>query len=596
MNDMLALVPATPALPAILTRPDDRGAVAHLTLQVSDEGQNLTGGPRWDLKGSTAAVLLAQKLFSGARVNRRLDHVAWPAVPSMFADLLMLMHRHPTTIGKTARDLWDEQYADLIASWEADRATAPVGAPKGGGHFKGTLRDFQQSGLRFLMAHRRSLLADDMGLGKTPTALAFLDAVDDWPAVVVCQPHVLRHWQRKIEEFLTVAPADRPLAAGGAIRWHVLQGKPDRNTPKADLYLTHYLIAHNWEAWLKARGVRTVIFDEAQELRHPGTRKHDSNRAIARSARNVVGLSGTPIYNRGIEIYNVMNVLNRGSLGTKADFQRQWCPGHPEIVDQPDVLGRYMVDRGLMLRRRKEDVLAELPAKRRVIEPIDADNAKFAALLKEAVKLAKDASFIRDPFDRAKMEAEAIAQTRLATGVAKAAGVIAFLQALMEAEEPTLVFAHHHAVHDMISDALERFEPASITGRETIAQKDRAQSRFQSGETNLCLIALRAATGLDGLQHRAKVVVFAELDWSPAVHKQAEDRAHRMGQRDSILAYYLTTDLGTDPAMMATLALKESQFLGLMQDRGENEEDRAAAERAAETHKASVLEMLRGAR
>ena len=95
---------------------------------------------------------------------------------------------------------------------------------------------------------------------------------------------------------------------------------------------------------------------------------------------------------------------------------------------------------------------------------------------------------------------------------------------------------------------------------------------------------------------RARVVVFAELDWSPAIHKQAEDRAHRFGQQDSVLAYYLVADIGTDPDMLAALALKESQFTGLMRDKEETAEDREAAVAAAKDHQRNVLEMLRGIR
>ena len=83
-----------------------------------------------------------------------------------------------------------------------------------------------------------------------------------------------------------------------------------------------------------------------------------------------------------------------------------------------------------------------------------------------------------------------------------------------------------------------------------------------TGKTNLCCISLRAAAGLN-LQ-RASCVVFGELDWSPAVHSQAEDRAHRIGQQDSLLCYYLVSPRGSDADVQEALGLKVSQFLGLM--------------------------------
>lgn len=583
-------------LPLLMQRPAEEGAVARLAWSRGQETKDGDRIPRWTLRGAIGPIVLAERLFSGANVNARRDAISWPDVPATFEDLLMLMHRYPIMLETSAVEAWNERYDDMLAGWRMRCGSLGDIASIGGGRFKGTLRDFQTEGVRFMLSGARVLLADDMGLGKTPQALAYLDKVDSWPAVIVCQSHVQMHWERKIEQFLDCRRAQGGLLDKEALTWVALRGtKADRNIPKAHIYLVHYLVMHGWEAFLISRGVKVVVFDEVQELRHPGTRKYESNRAVARQAKCVVGLSGTPIYNKGAEIYNVMNTINRGCLGTKVDFQKAWCDqSDPAVVTEPDVLGQYLIDRGLMLRRRKDDVLGELPEKRRVVEPIDADNATFAELLKEAVKLAKQSAWLRDPFEKAQMESMAIAKLRKATGVAKTPGVIAFLRGLMEAEQPTLVFSHHHAVHDAICDALEAFMPARITGEESIAQKDQSLKRFAGGETNLCLIALRAATGIDGLQERARVVVFAELDWSPAVHAQAEDRAHRMGQRDSVLVYYLTTELGSDPFVLGTLNIKEQQFLGLMQDSGETDEDRAAARNAAERHKAEMLAMLRG--
>jgi SWI/SNF-related matrix-associated actin-dependent regulator 1 of chromatin subfamily A len=88
-------------------------------------------------------------------------------------------------------------------------------------------------------------------------------------------------------------------------------------------------VLHAWSEFLVERGVKTVIFDECQELRHPGTRKHEACTALSKAADNVAGLSGTPIYNHGIEMHSVMNTLCRGSLGTRAAFERDWCSTSP---------------------------------------------------------------------------------------------------------------------------------------------------------------------------------------------------------------------------------------------------------------------------
>ncbi len=583
-------------LPTVLTRPPLENAVG--TLDYAEPAKNAAAHiwPRWKVAGSAHAVLMARKLFGTTETESAVNKISFPATLGNFDELLLLLHRFPLTMTEAAQTMFDRFYRQLVA--ERHIAASVPAAAASGRYFRGRLLPFQLEGVAFLCAVRKGLLADDMGLGKTVQAFGFLDRINAYPAVIVVQSHVQRHWEEKLPEFMRVCDAGNPSAEPDTLRWVSLNGgKRLDATPTADIYIVHYLVLHAWAPLLIERGVRTVIFDECQELRHPNTRKHDACIAISRPAENVAGLSGTPIYNHGAEMHTVMDTLCRGALDTRAAFERAWCTyvAGKLVVADPEVLGEYLRDRRLMLRRRKDEVQLELPAKRRVIEPIAGDAGIFSDLVSKAAELARQAEQIQDPFDRARMEQEAIREGRRATAMAKLPAVIGFLRGLMEAGEPTLCFVHHHAVVDGIVDALEEFEPARITGREDSQDKKAEQQRrFVDGETNLCLISLRVATGLDGLQARARVVVFAELDWSPAVHRQAEDRAHRMGQRDSVLAYYLVTDLGTDPFVMSTLNLKASQFTGLMQDKSETDDDRRDAKEASTEHMASVLAMLRG--
>ena len=143
---------------------------------------------------------------------------------------------------------------------------------------------------------------------------------------------------------------------------------------------------------------------------------------------------------------------------------------------------------------------------------------------------------------------------------------------------------------DIYKRELKSFSPAFITGRETPAIKERSVERFMTGRTDLCCISLRAASGLN-LQ-RATCVVFGELDWSPAVHSQAEDRAHRMGQTDSILCYYLVSQGGSDQEMQDALGLKVSQFVGLMGDTPQSETDALLGAQEARQHVERLVQRL----
>jgi hypothetical protein len=108
--------------------------------------------------------------------------------------------------------------------------------------------------------------------------------------------------------------------------------------------------------------------------------------------------------------------------------------------------------------------------------------------------------------------------------------------------------------------------------------------------TNLIIVSLRSALGLN--LHRARCVVFGELDWSPSIHAQAEDRAHRIGTQDAVLCYYTVCEEGTDVDMQQVLGLKTSQFIGIMGDDPETDEDKILAREDAKKHLDSIVKIL----
>ena len=528
----------------------------------------------WVVRGDPSVTELCKRLFPGSETGRR-GEARFPAHRRIVGDLNWLMLRYPLAVRAGDRERWERALSDA-REYVVRRETArllPERVAPDPSVFAGELTPFQQEGLAFLLRTDRALLADEMGLGKTVQALAMLAQAGAYPALVVAPPHLMRNWENEIARFVR-----RPDGSPPAV--HVLKGLTPYALPPADLYLMHYLLLRGWKESLPEYGIPTVIFDEIQELRHSGTEKYSAASLLAGAASRVVGLSGTPIYNRGAEIWNVVNILDFHFLGDYESFTREWCYGYGgQIVAKPELLGEKLRQEGLMLRRTKRDVLKELPPKRRLVMPVDSDDAVYRRLMQPVRETIGRLRGAASGSQRALWEMEVERGERRATGVAKAPYVAQFVRALLDAGERVLLFAHHHEVMDLYKKELRAFSPAFVTGRETPAMKERSVERFMAGRTDLCCISLRAAAGLN-LQ-RATCVVFGELDWSPAVHSQAEDRAHRMGQTDSILCYYLVSQGGSDQDMQDALGLKVSQFVGLMGDEPPAREDALVSEQAA---------------
>ena len=511
----------------------------------------------WTIRGEPCVTELAKRLFPGCD-GRGRGVARFTAHRRIIGDLNWLMLRYPLEIRESDRKRWEESLDEAreYAFRREQALSAPETAQPPEGSFSGTLLPFQQEGLGFMLASRRCLLADEMGLGKTVQALSFLATTAAYPAILVVPPHLIRNWQREIERFLN---------PDGRLRVHVIKGLTSQPLPEADIYLIHYLLLRGWKDVLSEAGFKTAIFDEIQELRRNGTGKYSAASLLSESCENVIGLSGTPIYNQGGEIWNVVNILDFHFLGDWESFSREWCYGYNRaMVAKPELLGEHLRREGLMLRRLKSDVLGELAPKRRLVQEIDWDDQVYRELMKPVADQLKILRATDDPSKRAIIEDAICQQQRQATGVAKAPFVAAFVRALLDGGEKVLLMAHLHAVMDIYRKELKTYHPGFITGRETDAQKDAASAAFMSGKTDLLCISLRSASGLN-LQ-RATCVVFGELDWSPAVHSQAEDRAHRIGQKDSLLCYYLVSPRGSDRDMQDALGLKVSQFVSLMGD------------------------------
>jgi SWI/SNF-related matrix-associated actin-dependent regulator 1 of chromatin subfamily A len=544
------------------------------------------------ISAAPAVLETAKRVFPGC-ATRTKGEVAFKATTRAVGELNWLMLRWPLVIHEPAAYERHRQKAQAHAQRRSENANLKPAVPPAS--FSGQLRPFQAEGVSFLLANERTLLADDMGLGKTVEALAALAIADRWPAlVVVPNPKLQTQWAEKVREFLSLR-RDAALLPGDGVA-HVIRTRTPYALPGCSIYIIHYGLLADWRESLLQLSPAVVVFDEVQELRHTGTSKYSAASLVAGEADLVWGLSGTPIYNYGSEIWSVLNVLEYHCLGDFDSFSREWCVGYgSKTVEKPDVLGDHLRREGLMLRRRKSDVLSELPPKRRSVVAIDKDDSLYDRMIRPAIELSRRYSQIRGWHDRGHATREIEGISRKAAGMAKAPHVAAFVKTLLEAGERVLLYSHHHAVHDTLGEELAAFAPARVTGQENERGKAAAMKAFMEGGTNLILLALRSAAGLDGLQGRGTCVVFAELDWSPAVHSQCEDRLHRIGFDNTRLClpcYYLVSDAGMDDVMQEALGLKVGQFIGLMGDEVQTEEDSLQSMYSIEKHLRTVIERL----
>jgi len=428
-------------------------------------------------------------------------------------------------------------------------------------------RNYQAVAIDLALLVKGLLVADDVGLGKTVIGIGVMARLEARPAMVVTLTHLPRQWAREIERFLP------------GLNVHILKSgtpyefKDRRGVPYfPDVIVSNYHKLDRWAEELRGK-VKTVIFDEAHELRRTGSQKYQAAARLAKKAEYRVGLTATPIFNYGGEIYSVLDVLKPGLLGTWEEFSTEWCSHIADRakahLDDPQAFGAYAREAGLMLRRTRREVGRELPALTVCPQTIDADLEYLDKIETEATALAKLVlSSTTAPFDKMRASEDLSWKLRQATGIAKAPAVAEFVRMLIENGEPVLLAGWHREVYRIWAERLADLDPRYFTGEESPAQKDAAAQDFISGRSKLLIMSLRAGAGIDGLQKACRTVVFGEIDWSPACHEQFVGRILRDGQTDPVFAYYLLADCGSDPVMADVLGVKRSQLEGLRDPTG----------------------------
>jgi SNF2 family DNA or RNA helicase len=519
--------------------------------------------PLWRLQATGDVMLRLRRIFPRAQSHRMpyiiLDHNAEVA-----RDLEWVLGRWPLKItdgdferlsegAEHHRQRQDEVEAILTG----DRPHLEYREPAR------PARDYQLVAADLALVSGSLLLADDLGLGKSMSGLLVLRDPARLPALIVCPTHLPTQWVSELAKTLPWLTAH--ILRSGQVYDPAKTREMKGQDP--DVLIVNYHKIRGWADHLPGL-MRTVIFDEAQELRRANSDKYRAAARIADAADLRMGLTATPVYNYAGEIYNIMSVLAPDALGSREEFAREWGTSywHEKLrVREPKALGTYLRDQGLMLRRTRRDVGRELPEVVRVPHSVSADEKVYERLMEGALDLAevvlhgerKEAFVAAGELDW---------ETRRATGISKAPYVAEFVRMLLESEEKVVLFGWHRDVYDIWLDRLMEFNPVLYTGSESAAQKEESKRRFleplREDDLDACrvfIMSLRSGAGLDGLQAITNVAVFGELDWSPGMHDQCIGRLHRDGQDESVVAYFLVSDVGSDPVIAKVLNLKRMQ-------------------------------------
>jgi superfamily II DNA or RNA helicase len=394
----------------------------------------------------------------------------------------------------------------------------------------GTLMPFQTAGVVYALRQKRTFIADEQGLGKTIQALAAIEAAEAYPAIIVCPASLKLNWLRECARWLPGRRAEPLSGRRGPL-------------PLADIVVVNYDVLDARAEAVAALEPGALVLDESHYVKNPKANR--TKAAIDLSARLPeealrLALTGTPLVNRPRELVPQLRALGRlGDFGSGASFERRF---DGQVARERL---HWHLRSTCYVRRRKDEVLTQLPPKRRITVPVPlANEHEYRHLEDDLVDWLRTA--VHDPLQLAEridsaLRAEALVKLNALRHVAargKLHAAIEWIKTFLESGERLVVFAHHRDIQGELVHMFPR--AARILGSDSVEERQRNVDLFQKerGGAHLCICSLEAASHGFTLTAAASVA-FLELGWTPAKHDQAEDRVHRIGQDRHVTAWYL---------------------------------------------------------
>lgn len=454
---------------------------------------------------------------------------------------------------------------------------------------------YQKVGASFLHQIGSGLMADDVGLGKTIQALAVCEKVKAEKVLIFCPSAIKWQWAEEIEKFLYPAGApegeivvvegnkrrrDLLLQDQIVVRRESWQGKANgwRKGSGARFFIVNYeLLLRNLDA-MNCREWDVIIADEATKISNATAK---TSKAIKRlRAKRRIAMTGTPVSNRANEVWNIIDFISPGAFGNYYAFLAHYCLknqwggvfGYRNMDELRSKLKRYMI------RRMKVDVLPELPEKILSDVPFeltDEEKELYKKLKKEILYEIQhqDIAKINNPMTiqytlvkmlRLRQLADSMELLGHNTQSSKLALLKELLtEALTDNDRKAIVFTQFAEMADILERELAEWKPLKISGKIKEEYRD-VVAKFNEDESRRVLVMTSA--GQFGLNiQRASVIFHYDQEWSLAKMQQRDGRAHRIGQKESVLVYNLLAKGTVDYYVKKVLHAKaelSNQILG----------------------------------
>ena len=397
----------------------------------------------------------------------------------------------------------------------------------------GTLMPYQKAGVAYAGSVGRCLIADQMGLGKTVEAIASLEYRDAFPAIIVCPASLKENWKREINKWLPHRSVN------------ILSGKG--NIANVDVNIVNYDIIGRFVEPIMHLKPMGLVLDESHYVKTSKTKRTEAVRDIAKKvpqSGTVLLLSGTPVTNRPEELVSQLEILGMLSrFGGKWAFLKRYTNAYHNGFGW-DTKGASNLNelnmklrQNCYIRRTKDEVLKELPAKTRNVVHVEPSGKGYAEYRKAEGDLL---AFLAENGYRSSDTAEHLRRTtvlkRLAAD-AKMESVIEWIDSFLEScDRKLVVFAHNVAIVDYLAG---KYGNLRVSGQDSMEDRQHAVDSFQK-DPKARVIVLNLQAGGVGLTLTAgSDVCFVQQGWTPGEHDQAEDRCHRIGQENSVQVWYL---------------------------------------------------------